>query len=88
MGLFDTLLSQADDLAGKVGITPDQVQSIASSIQSKIGDGSEQMAAVEQVAQEHGLPVEKVQELLGHAGSAGDVESELSGLASGFFNKA
>jgi hypothetical protein len=68
MGLFDSLMSQADDLAGKVGISPDQVQSIANTIQAKVGNGSDQMAAIEETAREHGLPVDKVQELLGHIG--------------------
>jgi len=68
MGLFDNLVSQAEDIAGKAGISPDQVQSIASAIQAKVGDGSSQREALEAAAAAHGLPVAKIEEILGHAG--------------------
>jgi hypothetical protein len=87
MSLFDSLTSKAEELAGKVGIPPDQVLSIASSIEAKTGDGSSQMAAIEAAAAEHGLPVEKIQELLGHAGGTSDVVGTIGGIASGLFNK-
>lgn len=98
MALFDVLLSQADDLAAKVGISPDQVQSIASAIQEKAAGNPDQVAALEQVAKDHGLPVDTIQALLGHAGAADDSAAasggaggllgQLGGLASGLFGKA
>lgn len=96
MGLFDVLVSQADDLAAKVGISPDQVQSIASAIQEKVASNPDQLAALEQVAKDHGLPVDTIQALLGHAGggtddaaaSGGGLLGQLGGLAGGLFSKA
>jgi hypothetical protein len=88
MSLFDAMTSKAEELAGRVGIPPDQVLSIASAIEAKTGDGSSQMAAIEAAAAEHGLPVEKIQELVGHAGGASAAMGELSSMASGFMKKS
>ena len=85
MDLFATLVSQAEDIAGKAGVSPEQVKSIGDMVQAKLGDGSSQAEALEAVAQQHGIPVEKVQEIFAHAGSSGDLMGELGGLAGGFF---
>lgn len=85
MGLLDNLMNQANELGAKVGLTPDQVQSILAAIQSKIGNGADQMTAVQQVAREQGLPVDKIQALLGQGG--GDLAGKLGGLAGGLFGK-
>lgn len=84
MGLFDNLESQAESIAAKAGISPDQVRSISSSLQSQLGDGSNQVAALESVAQQHGLPVDKIQEVLGHAGGSGDLAGTIGGFAKSF----
>jgi hypothetical protein len=83
MGLFDNLESQAEAIAGKAGISPDQVKAISSTLQAKLGDGSDQMTALKQTAAEHGIPVDKIQEVLNHAGSSDDLASEIGGLAKG-----
>ena len=82
MGLLDNLMNQANELGAKAGLTPDQVQSILAAIQSKIGSGSDQMTAIQQVAQEHGLPMDKIQALLGQGGGS-DLMGKLGGLAGG-----
>ena len=56
-------------------------------VQSKLGDGSSQLAAIEETAREHGLPVDKVQEIFAHAGNSGDLMGELGGLAGGLFKR-
>ena len=81
MGLFDTLESQAEAIAGKAGVTPDQVKAIGDTIRAQLGDGSNHVAALESAAAQHGIPVDKIQEILGHAGSSGDLASELGGVA-------
>ncbi len=88
MSLFDVLTSKAEELSGRVGIPPEQVLSIASMIEAKTGDCSSQIAAIEAAAAEHGLPVDKIQELIGHAGGASAVMGELGSLASGFLKKS
>jgi hypothetical protein len=85
MDLFATLIRQAEDIAGKAGVSPDQVKSIGDMVQAKMGDGSSQLDALEAAAREHGLPVEKVQEIFAHAGNSGELMGELGSLAGGLF---
>lgn len=85
--MLDKLMNQANELGARFGLTPDQVQSILAAVQSKIGNGSDQMTAIQQVAREQGLPVDKIQELLGQGGAGGDLVGKLGGLAGGLFGK-
>ena len=84
MSLFDSLTNKAEELAGKVGIPPDQVLSIASSIEAKTGDGSSQIEAIEAAAAEHGVPVDTIKALVGHASGAGDIEGGIGNALGGF----
>jgi DNA-directed RNA polymerase sigma subunit (sigma70/sigma32) len=84
MGIFDQLESQCEDIAGKVGIPPETVQSMSTSLQQKMSqEGASHTDAIEAVAAEHGVPVEKVQEVLSHCGSEQDVMSGLTSFAGG-----
>jgi len=86
MGFFDDLNSRAEEIAGKVGISPDQVQSISAGIKAQMTQaGASHIEAVEAVAVQHGLPVEKVQEVLSHCGNEQDIAAEAGNLAKGFF---
>lgn len=85
MSLFDTLTNKAEELAGKVGIPSDQVLSIASTIQAQVGDGSSEIAAIEAAAAEHGVPVDTIKALVGHAnGTGGDIAGQIGGMLGGF----
>jgi hypothetical protein len=66
--MFDKLLENLDDVAEKLGLPADQVKTIAESLTGKMGAGGDKMAALLETAQEHGLPVEKLQSMLGSAG--------------------
>ena len=86
MSLFDMITGKAEELAGKVGIPSETVLSVASMIEAKTGDGSSHLEAIQAAAAEHGLSVEKVQELMGHAGISSDgVMGKISGIAGGLF---
>jgi len=87
MSLLDTIMGKVNDVAAKVGVTPDQVQQLTATLQNKLGDGTDQLAAIEQTAREHGVPVEKIQALMAHAGEAESLASQIGGLAKGIFNK-
>ena len=88
MGLFDELESRCTEIAGKVGIPPETIQSMSASLQAKMNDeGIGKVEALEAVAAEHGVPVDKVQEVLSHCGSEQDIVSGLSSLASGFLKR-
>jgi len=82
MGLFDELENRCEEIAGKVGIPPEQVQSLRASLEAKIAQqGMGHIEALEAVAREHGLPVDKIQELLSHCGGGQDILGSLGGLS-------
>jgi hypothetical protein len=86
MSFFDDLESRAEVIAGKVGISPDQVQSISAGIKAKLTQtGASHLEALEAVAVQHGLPVEKVQEVLSHCGNEQDIVGEVGNLIKGLF---
>jgi hypothetical protein len=84
MGLFDQLENRCEEIAGKAGIPPETVRSMSASLQQQLSqEGVSHMQALEAVAAQHGVPVDKVQEVLSHCGSEQDVVSGLSSFASG-----
>lgn len=86
MGLFDQLESRCEEIAGKVGVPPDKVRSLGTSLQAELSQrGVGRMEALESVAREHGMPVDKVQEILSHCASQEDVESGLTGFMGRLF---
>lgn len=85
MGIFDQLESRCEEIAGKVGIPPETVQSMSASLQQKMSEeGASHIDCIKAVAAEHGVSVEKVQEVLNHCGSEQDVMSGLTSFAGGF----
>ena len=87
MGLLDDVMGKVNEVAAKVGLQPDQVQALTATLQSKLGDGTDQIAAIEQTAREHGVPVDTIQSLLAHAGGSQGIADGLGSLAKGLFNK-
>jgi len=80
--MIGNLETQAEAIAGKAGIPPDKVRNISQSLQSKMKSGSDPKQAMEATAQEQGVPIEKIREVLGHAGLSGD---KIQGMAKGLF---
>ena len=66
--MLDKLLENVDDLAEKLGLPAEQVKAMADSLQGKLGDGGDQISALMETAQEHGLSLEKIQGLIGNLG--------------------
>lgn len=88
MGLFDDLKKRCEEVAGKVGIPPEQVQSLGASLQAKLNEqGVGKLEAMEAVAMQHGIPVDKVQEVLSHFGSEQDMVSGVTNLVGGFLKR-
>jgi hypothetical protein len=83
MGLFDNLVNEAETIGGKVGLTPDQVQSIANTVQANLtsSDGNP-AAAIEAAAAQHGVPVSTIEAMLNHGGG---LQSELGSFAGSLF---
>lgn len=81
MGLFDVLQGNLDAIAGKIGMTPDQVKSITDTLQAQLKQtGGNHLAAMEATAAQHGVPVDQIQQLLTHGGVADQLEGYAKGL--------
>ena len=84
MSLLDTVLGQLaghdlSGLAGRVGLTPEQVQMALSALHQ----AHPQPGDTAQVAAQHtGLPVEALQQILGHIGGEGAL-GQLAGMLGG-----
>jgi len=70
MGMFDNILGNLDDIAGKLGIPADKVQSLAEALQEKLAAGGDQLAGLTEVAKEHGVSLDNVKGLLANAGDS------------------
>ncbi len=83
MGLFDNIEGNLDAIAGKVGISPDQVRAITNSVQANLTSSEgNPAAALEAVAAQHGVSVATIQEIMNHGGG---LESELGNFAGSLF---
>ncbi len=68
MGMFDGILGNLDDIAGKLGIPADKVSALAQGLQDKVASGGDYLAALTETAKEHGVSLESIQGVLGSAG--------------------
>ncbi|MEI9930576.1 MAG: hypothetical protein WDM89_08505 [Rhizomicrobium sp.] len=83
MGLFDNIEGNLDSIAGKVGITPDQVREITNTVQANLTSSEgNPAAALEATAAQHGVSVDTIQQILNHGGG---LESELGDIAGSLF---
>lgn len=84
MGILDGLLGNLgnlDEMAGKLGIPADKLQALTETLQSKLGEGVD-LSTLLQAAQDHGLSLDKLQDMLSGAGG-----SELLGKARAMLDK-
>lgn len=80
--MFDKILENLDDVAGKLGLPADQLKSLTESLMAKAGEGGFQIETLMAAAKEHGLPMEKLQEM---AGSMGFDPQEMMGKLGSLF---
>ncbi len=102
MGMFDDLAGNFGGIgaiAASMGLEPEQMQALLGEISAKISGGETSVAALAEVAAQHGVSADKLQELMGQFGDPqammgmlsgmfdgeGDPLSKLSGLAKGLF---
>lgn len=81
MSIFDGILGNLEGVAEKLGIPADTLQSIAATAQEKLANGGD-LSSLLQTAQEHGISLDKIQELMGHA-SVGDLMGKAQDLFGG-----
>jgi hypothetical protein len=85
MGLFDNIESNLEAIAGKVGISADQVKVIANTFQANLTSSEgNPAAAAEATAAQLGISVESIEEILNHGGG---LESELGDFAGTLFKQ-
>ena len=86
MGMFDEMMGNfggLEAIAGKMGLSAEQMQGLMTEIGGKIASGDTNVAALASVAAEHGVSADKLQELLGSFGGPEAIMSQLGG----FFDK-
>lgn len=100
MGILDGLMSNVEGLAEKLGLPTDKAGALMTSLQEKLSGDGDKMQALQDLAAEHGVPVEKIKEMLGGEDSLlgkatgfldkdgdGNPLNDLAGMAKGFFGK-
>jgi hypothetical protein len=79
MGMLDGILGNVGGLAEKLGLPTDKAQELASSLTAKLSGDGDKTQAIQDVADEHGISVDKIKDMLGGDGE-GSIFSKLSGF--------
>lgn len=100
MGILDSLMSNVEGFAEKLGLPTDKAGALMSSLQEKLSGDGDKMQALHDLAAEHGVSVDKIKEMLGGEESLlgkatgfldkdgdGNPLNDLAGMAKGFFGK-
>ena len=82
MSILDGIMSNIGALAEKLGLPADKAQAIATSLQERLGGEGDKMQAIQDLAAEHGISVDKIKEMLG-----GNGEGSILGKINGFADK-
>lgn len=81
MGILDGVLGNVGGLAEKLGLPADKAGDFAASLQEKLAGSGDKLQAVQDLAAEHGVSVDKLKEMLG-----GDGEGSMWSKATGFLD--
>jgi hypothetical protein len=82
MGILDGLLDNVGGIAEKLGLPAEKAQEIAASLTEKLSGDGDKMQAIQDLAAEHGISVDKIKDMLG-----GDGEGSILGKVTGFMDK-
>jgi hypothetical protein len=83
MSMFDNILGNLgnlgniEELAARVGVTPEQFHNLSQSLQTQIAGGADHAQALQQTAAEHGVSLESLQGVFGQGGALGGLGSML-----------
>lgn len=86
MAIFDGILGNLDEIAGKLGLPADKVQALTQGLQDKVANGGDYLAALTETAKEHGVSLESIQGLFGNAGEG--IQNALGNAGEGIQNLA
>jgi hypothetical protein len=87
MDLFANLVANASAIAQKSGLSVAQIEAISTSLQSQLRDGCDHDEAVEAAAAQNTVSMDKIEEVLNHAGSSGDLLTDVGGLFGGLIRR-
>jgi hypothetical protein len=82
MSILDGIMGNIGGFAEKLGLPADKAEEIAASLQEKLSGDGDKMQAVQDLAAEHGISVDKLKDMLG-----GDGEGSILGKITGFVDK-
>jgi hypothetical protein len=82
MSILDGIMGNIGSVAEKLGLPADKAKDIAASLQEKMGGDGDKMQAIQDIAAEHGISVDKIKDMLG-----GDGEGSILGKITGFVDK-
>ena len=71
--MFEDLVGKLGGLeavAAQIGLSPEQMQGLMTEISARIGSGDTSVSALAEVAAEHGVSADTLQQLLGQFGGA------------------
>jgi hypothetical protein len=72
MSMFDGILGNlgnVEQLAARVGVSPEQFNNLASSLQGRLQGGASHAEALQQTAAEHGVSLESLQGVFAQGGA-------------------
>jgi len=75
-----SLLGNANEIAEKFGIPAENVQPLIETLTSKLGQGGDQMSALMEAAQEHGISIDTLKGVFQNFGKS-DTENPVEDLA-------
>lgn len=88
MGMFDGILNQFQDIAAKVGISPEQLKSVTDGLEARLAQGGDKMEALKATAAEHGISAEQLQGMLSNLNAEGGLLDKIGiGGDDGLINK-
>lgn len=100
MSILDSLMGNVDGIAEKLGVDPDQAKDIVGSLSEKLGGEGDKMEALKQVAEEKGVSLDSLTEMMnsedgimGKIGGLldrdgdGNPLNDIADMAKGFFGK-
>lgn len=88
MGMFDGLLNQFQDIAAKIGITPEQLKSVTDGLETRLAQGGDKMEALKATAAENGISLEQLQGMMGKLNAEGGMLDKIGlGGEDGLINK-
>ncbi len=80
MGILDGLMGNIEGVAEKLGLPADAAGSLMTSLQETLNGTGDRMQAVQDLAEKHGVSVDKIKEMMGG-------EDSWLGKAAGFLDK-